>query len=116
MKSVTRVVQEMVMNSHQALKDLAQKIKKPYPTLLRELNPYDKGAKLGVETLLDIMKATGEVAPLKYMANELGFDIVPKTVQASKSNGTRTGMMPPLHAAGQVNTTPDHIGKTFIVP
>ncbi len=89
MKSVTRVAQEAVMNSRFSLKELAERIGKPYPTLLRELNPYDRGAKLGVETLLEIMQATGDTSPLEYMARELGYDIAPAAIKtgAGKGNG-----------------------------
>lgn len=77
------------MHSHLPLKELAEKIGKPYPTLLRELNPYDKGAKLGVETLLEIMKVTGNIAPLVYMAEEMGYELAPAAakVDTGKGNG-----------------------------
>lgn len=78
MMSVTKVVQEMVMNCSLPLKAVAAKIQKPYPTLLRELNPYDKGAKLGVETLLELMRVTNDASPLHHMAEELGYTLVPQ--------------------------------------
>lgn len=90
MKSVTRVVQEMVMNNGEPLKSLASKIGKPYPTLLRELNPYDKGAKLGVETMLDLMQATQDYRPLQYMADTLGLAVTPKP-EISQHNGNGHG-------------------------
>lgn len=84
MDSVTRIAQEMVMNNGQPLKAIASKIGKPYPTLLRELNPYDKGAKLGAETLLDLMRVTRDYRPLQYMAESLGMKIMP---QREATNG-----------------------------
>ena len=49
----------------------------PIPTLLREVNPYDTGAKLGAETLMHIMKTTGNVTPLEKMALEMGYRLEP---------------------------------------
>ena len=62
----------MVLEAPQSARDIAQAVGKPYSTLLREVNPYDTGAKLGVETLLELMRVTGSLAPLRYMAQELG--------------------------------------------
>lgn len=78
MNSITQIVQETLMNNGEPLKAIASKISKPYPTLLRELNPYDKGAKLGAETLLDLMQVTKDYRPLQYIAEQLGFHLVPK--------------------------------------
>ena len=50
---------------------------KPYSTLMREINPYDKGAKLGVETFMAIIETTGDPTPLKLMAYELGYRLIP---------------------------------------
>ena len=49
----------------------------PYSTLMREINPYDKGAKLGVETFMAIIETTGDTTPLKVMAHELGYELIP---------------------------------------
>lgn len=62
--------------SHGA-KAIAQAVGKPYSTLLREVNPYDTGAKLGAETLMHIMKTTGNVTPLEKMALEMGYRLEP---------------------------------------
>ena len=55
----------------------AKAVGKPYSTLLREVNPYDTGAKLGAETLMHIMKTTGNVTPLEKMALEMGYRLEP---------------------------------------
>lgn len=73
---LTRIVHTSILESTIPAKVIASKIGKPYSTLLREVNPYDEGAKLGVETLLQILKITGDTAPLEYMANELGMELV----------------------------------------
>ena len=49
----------------------------PYPTMMRELNPYDQSAKLGAETLLEILRVTKDVSVLDFMAKELGFTLEP---------------------------------------
>ena len=41
------------------------------------MNPYDTGAKLGAETLMHIMKTTGNVTPLEKMALEMGYRLEP---------------------------------------
>lgn len=81
-KNVTRIVQDIVLDGERPAKQLAAEIGKPYSTLLREVNPFDKNAKLGVETLLQIMKLTRNVAPLSFMAQEMGYTLVPTTKAA----------------------------------
>ncbi len=76
------LVHEIVLESELPAKALAEEIGKPYSTLLREVNPYDRGAKLGVETLLRIMLRTRNVSPLAYMANMLGYSLVPKRTRS----------------------------------
>lgn len=46
-----------------------------YSTLLREINPFDDGAKLGAETLVDIMKVTENIQPLQHIAEEFGYEL-----------------------------------------
>ena len=58
-------VHDLVLESPIGAKAIAQAVGKPYSTLLREVNPYDTGAKLGAETLMHIMKTTGNVTPLE---------------------------------------------------
>ncbi len=74
---LSTIVHHLVMDSPIPAKELARAINKPYPTLLREANPHDKGAKLSVETLFQLMLFTGNLKPLDYMANKLGFTLVP---------------------------------------
>ena len=57
-------------------KKVAATIGKPYSTLLREINPMDSGAKLGVETFMDIIRATGDATPLERLVQELGFRLL----------------------------------------
>ncbi len=76
-KNVTSVVQDIVLEGGKPAKQLAAELGKSYSALLREVNPFDKNAKLGVETLMQLMKATKNVAPLHFMAQEMGFMLVP---------------------------------------
>jgi len=74
-KNVTKVVQDCILDSGIQAKDVAAKINKPYSTLMREINPFDASAKLGAETLLEIMKVTRDVRPLQFMASEMGYSL-----------------------------------------
>ena len=76
-RNVIKVVQDAVLEGPLPAKMVAQEIGKPYSTLLRELNPFDENAKLGVETLIKIMKVTRSVEPLRFMAEEMGFILAP---------------------------------------
>lgn len=80
-----KIVHTMVLDSPIPAKALAKEIGKPYSTLLREINPYDGGAKLGVETLLHIMQCTGNTKPLEFMAEQLGYSLMPKRIQSESS-------------------------------
>ncbi len=74
-RNVTKVVQDCILDSGIQAKVVADKINKPYSTLMREINPFDASAKLGAETLLEIMKVTSDIRPLKFMADEMGYAI-----------------------------------------
>ena len=74
-KNVTKVVQDCILDSGIQAKVVAEKIQKPYSTLMREINPFDVSAKLGAETLLEIMKVTHDIRPLKFMATEMGLSL-----------------------------------------
>ncbi len=50
-RNVTKVVQDCILDSGIQAKVVADKINKPYSTLMREINPFDASAKLGAETL-----------------------------------------------------------------
>lgn len=78
---LTRIIHTSILESPIPAKVLAKKIGKPYSTLLREVNPYDEGAKLGVETFVQILKITGDYSPLEFIANELGLDISSKKMR-----------------------------------
>lgn len=75
MSGLTELAHDLVFSTDISARDLAKRIGKPYSTMMRELNPHDTGAKLGAETLLQIMLEAGKVAPLEYMAAKLGYKL-----------------------------------------
>ncbi len=82
-------VHDLILESPLGAKAIAQAVGKPYSTLLREVNPYDTGAKLGAETLMSIIKTTGDVSPLKKMASEMGYRL--ERVGSLKAAGMEQG-------------------------
>ncbi|WP_029897239.1 phage regulatory CII family protein [Desulfohalovibrio reitneri] len=70
---VTEILHQRIVTREGLAKRVAQSIGKPYPTLLRELNPFDRGAKLGVDDLAAVIKATGDESALRHIAEELGY-------------------------------------------
>ena len=59
-------VHDLVLESGLGAKNIAAAVGKPYSTLLREVNPFDDGAKLGAETLVDIMRVTARIHRFSY--------------------------------------------------
>ncbi|WP_018125677.1 phage regulatory CII family protein [Desulfovibrio oxyclinae] len=90
-KNLTKKMQDVVLDGQIAAKEVCRKINKPYSTLLRELNPFDTHAKLGAETMFDIIRVTRNVAVLEFMARELGYSLKPtgeeQKNKKSKSDG-----------------------------
>ena len=76
MNKVVKAVHELVTQGKMPAKSVAIAIGKPYSTLLRETNPLDPGAKLGVETFMAIIE-TGDSTPLNVMVRELGYRLAP---------------------------------------
>jgi len=76
-KNLTKKMQDVVLEGRVSAKEVCREIKKPYSTLLRELNPFDTHAKLGAETMFEIVKATRNVSVLEFMARELGYTLMP---------------------------------------
>ena len=71
-EQLIKEIQKTVRDGEVPAKSVAEAVGKPYSTLMREINPYDKGAKLGVETFMAI-----DTTPLKVMAHELGYELIP---------------------------------------
>jgi len=84
-KNLTKKMQDVVLEGHIPAKEVSRAIRKPYSTLLRELNPFDSHAKLGAETMFEIVKATHNITVLEFMARELGYTLMPReAVSAAK--------------------------------
>jgi hypothetical protein len=76
MRSLTEIIQDLVLDGPKPAKVISDEIGKPYHTLLREISPDDHGAKFGIESLLPLMIATGSIKPLEYLAARMGCRIV----------------------------------------
>lgn len=74
--TIYEVIREMIEQSRMPIKELAARLGKPYPTLVRELNEEDQGAKLGAELLLPLMQACDSVMPLRFLASRMGHRVV----------------------------------------
>ena len=70
------LVHACVCNSRVPAKVVADGLKKKYSTLMREVNPYDESAKLGIDTCLELMRITGNIEPLEFMAQQLGYSLI----------------------------------------
>lgn len=73
-----RIIHDTVLESPLGAKQIAQAVGKPYSTLLREINPYDTGAKLGAETLVRVMQVTNNHSPLYHVAEQMGYSLTKK--------------------------------------
>ena len=70
------LVQHIVRREPARIPHLAKRAEKRCSTLLREADPQNKRAKMGIETLLSVMEASGDVSPLVYMAHQMGLELV----------------------------------------
>lgn len=66
---------QMIVRNYGAER-MAQELGKPYTTLMRELNPNDEGAKLGLITFLKILGITQNYSPLSVIAKMFGQIII----------------------------------------
>ena len=99
-----RICQESLFSGEYSTYDVANKMEKKYPTLMKEFNPYDLKAKLGAATLFSFMKVTKNIAPLQYMAHELGYALIPLelVMQTAEPNSE------PMHAGVAKNQHSDY--------
>ncbi|UCE05498.1 MAG: phage regulatory CII family protein [bacterium] len=70
MKTFLEIVHDWVLRNNP--KAIAQDIHKSYSTLLREINPDDPGAKLGINDFKVITEITNDFSALDYMERSLG--------------------------------------------
>lgn len=67
-------LQDLLFDGDMPLKDIAEAVGKPYTTLMRELNPFDKASKLGAETLFAIVRVTRDPRIVSLIAEEMGIE------------------------------------------
>ena len=70
------LIQHVVGKDPSKIAKLAACAGKRCPALLREADPHNKRAKMGIETLLAIMEASQDVRPLEYLARQMGLELV----------------------------------------
>ena len=73
---LNEVIQSILFQGSYSAIEIAKNLDKPYSTLMRECNPFDKRAKLGADTLFKIMLITKNIEPLRFMAHKLGYDVI----------------------------------------
>ena len=89
--ALSEVCARMVDDSGRPLKAIAAEIGKAYTTLYRELDQNDEGGKIGVDTLLPLIRACHDAerksppTPLLWLAGKLGYRCVPENVQPDKN-------------------------------
>ncbi|MEG6507074.1 helix-turn-helix domain-containing protein [Nitratidesulfovibrio sp. 1201_IL3209] len=73
---ILEVIESAMDEQGISIKSLAPLVGKEYSTLKRELNEFDPGAKLGVETLIPLIRTVGP-APLEFIAAACGYTVRP---------------------------------------
>ena len=76
MDELSLLIQDVVRKDPEKLTALARRAGKRCSTLLREADPHNVHAKMGVETLLSVMEASEDVRPLEYMAGKMCLILV----------------------------------------
>lgn len=74
---VLHLIHESVLDYRDGAQEVAKAIQRPYSTLMRELNPNDAGAKLGVTEWLAVMDVTGNLEALRRTALLFGYRLEP---------------------------------------
>lgn len=73
MKDIYEIIEDMIDRSGKNRREIAEDTGKEYSTLRRELNPFDTGAKCGIELLIPLMRSTGRIDILQHLAERMGF-------------------------------------------
>ena len=76
MKDIYEIIEDMIDRSGKSRREIAEDTGKEYSTLRRELNPFDQNAKLGVEMLIPLMRSTGRIDALHFLAERMGLRLV----------------------------------------
>lgn len=91
-EKLLKVCQESLFSGNYSTYEVAERIQRNYHTLLKEFNPNDTKAKLGAATLFDFMKEMKNITPLRYMAHELGYALIPLDPASQKVEEKREFM------------------------
>ena len=70
------LIQDVVVSDPENLQKVARVTGKKCVALIREADPKNRRAKLGIETLMVVMEISRDVRPLVYMARQMGFELV----------------------------------------
>lgn len=70
------ILHEDLMARRAQSKTVAETLSMPHTTLMRQLNPYDPGAKPRIGTFAALMRALGSYRALHHVAAECGFRLV----------------------------------------
>lgn len=76
--AIEQLIYEALENCGRKKSDVAAGMGIPLSTLSRETSPYDSGAKFGAASMIPFMRETRSLAPLEYIADQMGFRLVPK--------------------------------------
>lgn len=73
MSDIYEILETMADGAGKTRNIIAVEIGKEASTLRRELNPFDPGAKFGIESLVPYMNSTGSVLILNFLAERMGY-------------------------------------------
>ena len=93
-EQLIKEIQKTVRDGEVPAKSVAEAVGKPYSTLMREINPYDKGAKLGVETFMAIIETTGRHHASESDGTRTWLRAYPQQVMSASSQGRIEGGKP----------------------
>ncbi len=83
MENFLRACQSAVLDNE--AKVLAAKMGVPHVSLLQRANPDNDAHHLTIEHLFGVLLHTGDMRPLRALAEEFGFDLVAKQAPAPKA-------------------------------
>ena len=106
---LTRILQQSVQDCARPAREVAMEAGKPYPLLMRELNPMDLRAKVGVEMLVPIMRATGNLAPLAHVARSMDQALVPLNLRIDDETSREGRLLALMESVGRFCRAVRHV-------
>ncbi len=98
---LTRTIQLSVQESGRPARETAMEVGKPYPLFMREINPADLRAKVGMDMLVPIMRATGRMAPLAHAARSMDHAVVPLNVRIGDEESREARLLDLMENVGR---------------